>query len=78
MATQQDLIEQSLMNAAVESEEFNLISILKPKITIDGDQWCILWGENLQDGVAGFGASPILAMYAFNKAWREKLPAKGE
>lgn len=47
----------------------------KPVLSIDGDHWCALYGENLQDGVAGFGASPELAMAAFDRAWTEKLPS---
>lgn len=45
----------------------------KPKLTIDGNQWCALYGENLQNGVAGFGDSPELAMYAFDVEWGKKL-----
>ena len=67
------LRHQSAMNALVEAEEFNLVALLKPKIYIDGDHWCVLWGENLQDGIAGFGSSPILAVYNFSKAWYQKL-----
>jgi len=48
--------------------------LYRPSLTIDGDQWCALYGENLQDGVAGFGKSPELAMLAFNQAWGKKLP----
>lgn len=44
-------------------------AIYRPAISMDGDQWCALYGENLQDGVAGFGKSPALAMSAFDKAW---------
>jgi len=47
--------------------------IWKPKLSLDGNQWCALFGENLQDGVAGFGDSPEAAMWAFDLAWREKL-----
>lgn len=54
---------------AIQSAEFNLIALLKPRISIDGDQWCVLWGENLQDGVAGFGDTAYLAVLDFNKAW---------
>ena len=64
---------QSRLNAAIEAEEFNLLSVLKPKIFIDGDQWCVLYGDNLQDGIAGFGDSPVLAVYDFNKAWWKSL-----
>ncbi len=68
------LIQQSRHNAAIEAEEFNIVALLRPRVFIDGDQWCVLYGENIQDGVAGFGDSPILAVYDFNKAWRQKLP----
>jgi hypothetical protein len=49
---------------------------MRPKLFIDGDQWCALYGENLQDGVAGFGKSPAAACDAFNAAWWEQLPAR--
>lgn len=68
---------RSIHAAAVETEEFNLFALLKPRIFIDGNMWCVLWGENLQDGIAGFGASPILAVYDFNKAWHKRLPNAG-
>ena len=68
--------EQSIHSRAIESEEFNLVSMLRPKVYIDGDRWCVLYGENLQDGVAGFGDSPILAVYDFNRAWHR--PLKGD
>lgn len=31
-------------------------------IQIDGDMWCALLGENLQEGVAGFGDTPQEAL----------------
>ena len=43
--------------------------VFRPRLSIDGDQWCALYGENLQDGVAGFGNSPEEAMIAFDEAW---------
>lgn len=53
---------------AVERREFNLVSVLGLTPYPDGNQWCVLWGENLQEGVAGFGDTPYLAILAFNKA----------
>lgn len=53
-------------------------AMYRPSLSIDGDKWCALYGENLQDGVAGFGDSPAEAMQNFNKAWRQKLPKKGQ
>ena len=34
--------------------------------------WCALFGENLQDGVAGFGETPAKAMWAFDVAWNSQ------
>jgi hypothetical protein len=47
----------------------------RPAISIDGNQWCALYGDNLQDGVAGFGDSPVEAMAAFDIEWHKKLGA---
>jgi hypothetical protein len=48
-------------------------TIYKPSLKIDGNEWCALYGENLQDGVAGFGKSPHEAMHDFDKNWVAKL-----
>ena len=45
--------------------------LMRPKIYPDGNQWCALYGENLVEGVAGFGDTPELAMKAFDQSWRE-------
>lgn len=45
----------------------------RPALKRDGDQWCALYGENLQEGVSGFGPTPDMAMSAFDKAWHEHL-----
>ena len=50
--------------------------VLKPKISIDGDQWCALYGQNLQDGIAGFGDSVAEAFSDFDKNYRAKLVEK--
>ena len=51
-------------------------TIFKPRLFVDGDKWCALYGENIQDGVAGFGKSPVLAMMDFDVKWATKLPEK--
>jgi hypothetical protein len=43
--------------------------VLRPPIFPDGDQWCALYGESLQAGVAGFGDTPAKAATAFDLAW---------
>lgn len=47
--------------------------LFRPSISIDGNKWCALYGENLQDGVAGFGDSVEQAMDDFDAAWSRKL-----
>lgn len=64
-----DKVGQSRLSAAIEAEEMNLFSILKPKLFKDGNQFCVLYGEDLQSGIAGFGSTPRLAIYDFNKQW---------
>ena len=51
-------------------------AVFKPRLSVDGDQWCALYGENLQDGVAGFGGSPAEAMLDFDSNWHAKLNPK--
>jgi hypothetical protein len=41
----------------------------------DGNQWCVLYGENLQEGIAGFGDTPDKAMTAFDVAWHNEKAA---
>jgi hypothetical protein len=49
---------------------------LRPNIFIDGEKWCVLYGQNLQDGVAGFGDTPEQAAINFDIAWlNERTPA---
>lgn len=43
--------------------------LFRPTLSIDGNQWCALYGSNLQEGVAGFGDSPDLAMQDFDRHW---------
>ena len=59
------------MNLLVEKEEYNLFSMLKPKLYPDGDQWCCLYGEDIMIGVVGFGETPYKAIMQWNKAWDE-------
>lgn len=47
--------------------------LLRPKLFIDGHQWCALYGENLQDGLAGFGDTPAGAMYDFDINWTKSI-----
>jgi hypothetical protein len=68
-----------MAKAAVDSaaSHYERPSVLfRPSLSIDGDQWRALYGDNLQDGVAGFGKSPADAMWDFDRNWAKKLPAQ--
>jgi len=71
-----ELTQRHYLNAAITMEEMALVAALKPRVFIDGNAWCVLWGENLQDGVAGFGDTPMEAIYAFTKAMHSHLPER--
>lgn len=52
---------------------------LRPKMFPDGDMWCALYGDNLQEGVCGFGKTPEEASYNFDIAWlNQKASNKAE
>lgn len=61
-----------LRDAALEQSRPS--TVYRPRLSIDGNQWCALYGDNLQDGVAGFGDSPAMAMRDFDAEWLRKLP----
>lgn len=59
----------ALRSAAETTDSYARAGVLKPSIFIDGDQWCVLYGKNLHEGVAGFGDTPHDAMLAWDRAW---------
>ena len=73
--------EQGILNAQwntamlaqqVEDERLRPFMLLKPSVFPDGANWCALYGEDLQNGVAGFGETPDAASRDFDKNWREQ------
>lgn len=49
-------------------------AIYRPKLFPDGNMWCALYGDDLQNGVSGFGKTPDEACYAFDQAWHAARP----
>lgn len=49
---------------------------MRPAVYLDGNQWCALYGTNIQEGVCGFGKSPADACAEFDRAWYEKAVRK--
>ena len=57
-------------NFSIAANEMQRPSVLyRPKLSVDGNQWCALYGDNLQDGIAAFGDSPADAMSKFDREW---------
>ena len=40
--------------------------VFKPKLSKDGNMWCVLLGDNLREGVSGFGETVNKAMHNFD------------
>ena len=61
LCLQVGLIEDHL----AASEIWECISMLGIKPFKDGNQWCFLYGENIQEGIVGFGDSIFDAALEF-------------
>jgi len=53
--------------------------VMKPRVFKDGDSWCCLLGDNIQEGVSGWGPTPEQACLDFDKTWwnGEQAPGSG-
>jgi hypothetical protein len=47
---------------------------MRPRVFPDGNKWCCLYGDDLMNGVAGFGDTPAGACNAFDTAWWSEKP----
>lgn len=65
-------MEDIALNTLIESRDAHKIFV--PKVYLDGNMWCALYGENLQEGIAGFGDTPMKAIMAYDREWMERKP----
>lgn len=70
------MLEQSQMNqiTAAWSHSGDMAGrphvLMRPRLFLEiPGEWCALYGENIQDGVAGFGDSPRAACADFDRRW---------
>lgn len=54
---------------AVAGEMQRPAVLFRPRVFRDGNEWCALFGDNIEDGVAGFGNSPDVATRDFDVNW---------
>lgn len=69
----QDILAAELRTAE-RSSLWAVLLKLVPKQ--DGNQWCVLYGENLQEGIASFGDTPEQAMWRFDEAFASKTGSR--
>lgn len=72
---QMESIRNEFLQAAYEMQRPCVI--FKPSISRDGNMWCALYGEDLQNGVAGFGETPAKAMHDFDANWLKQPTTEG-
>jgi hypothetical protein len=63
---------------ATEHERQRPFMLLRPRMFPDGNQWCALYGDNLHEGVAGFGYTPAAAATQFDIEWLNARLAVGK
>ena len=78
-----DAMQPASQEVAIDTAEHQRPSVLyRPRLIRYVDRWCALYGDNLQDGVSGFGDSPEAAMAAFDAEWgsplKDKAAAQGQ
>lgn len=58
---------QEKLNLIIAEQELLYVKTFGLTPFKDGNVWCVLLGENIQDGISGFGNSPLNAIIDFNK-----------
>lgn len=69
-----EIVQQEICCAAVEAMRPSVL--FRPEVSLDGNAHCVLYGEDLMAGCAGFGSTMAEAMADFDKNWAtQKAPA---
>tara|TARA_R110002167_G_scaffold296081_1_gene500576 strand:+ start:167 stop:409 length:243 start_codon:yes stop_codon:yes gene_type:complete len=65
-------IQQQMKVELLETEQqYKRFEMLKPKVYLDGDKWCVAYGE-MPTGVFGFGNTPHEAVIDWEIQWNTK------
>jgi hypothetical protein len=73
MGMTRQILQEEFLSAAHEMQRPSVL--YRPTISADGTAWCALLGDNLQEGVAGFGDTPDAAMRDFDIVfWKSPTP----
>lgn len=70
--------DQSFLNAQWNAASAQLAAadaqaaphaLMRPRLYLDGNMYCALYGDDIMSGCAGFGETAAAAMAAFDAAW---------
>jgi len=64
------LHNEQICNEA-ERHVYSLFNTLAATLQKDGNKWCVLYGEDLQVGIAGFGDNPHEAILNWGKEMKK-------
>lgn len=67
---QREAVKDELVRAAYEMQRPSVL--FRPTISLDGDCYCALYGEDLMSGCAGFGKTMADTMADFDKNWTQQ------
>lgn len=66
----QSIQHQEKLNLLIGEQELLLAKTYNLIPYKDGNQWCVLLGDNIQEGICGFGDIPLKAILNFNSNFR--------
>ncbi len=61
----EEVIIEMIQNALMAEYDKHIFQMLNPRLEVDGNQWCCIWGELPTKYIAGFGDTPAKAISAF-------------
>jgi hypothetical protein len=62
-------IHEEIIALIQSQKEKAIFEMLNPKLNLDGNQWCCIWGEMPETYIVGFGDSPALAISDFYSSY---------
>ena len=57
---------QEELNYIIMKQEMHYMSVFNLKPVKEGSVWMVLLGDNIQEGICGFGETPLKAVLDFN------------
>lgn len=69
-----DMARNAVLAAAAQYERPSVL--FRPRLYLDGNMYCALYGDDLMSGCAGFGRTADAAMEDFDKNWRSQEAPK--